>query len=124
MTNFSDNINDRVEDLLEIYGDDAIEFAKQEVEPDFYDAPYYGPMEPDESEIRNLNEFFETAANYIADKEEMGKSKLRDIIVNYLSDRIDGIYGEQLNDDLWQNREPNTDEYDDDRAQDAGREDF
>lgn len=103
MSSFHDNIDERLDDMLEIYGARAVEKAEQDVSPDFDDQPTYDDT-GDESSITNLDEFYEYAAENIADFEKLGKSALRDIIVGELTTMVEDSYAEKINDDLWQAR--------------------
>lgn len=118
MNEFSEKISDRIDDLIEIYGDDALDFAKKNVVAEFFveESPF--DDEPDDGEIENLQEFFDKAAEFIAEKESLETGRISGIITAWIAEEFEETFGDVLEEYLWQSRSFGTNE---DEAYDKNR---
>lgn len=104
MNEFSEKISDRIDDLIEIYGDDALDFAKKNVVAEFFveESPF--DDEPDDGEIENIQEFFYKAAEFIAEKESLETGRISEIITAWIAEELEETFGDVLEEYLWQSR--------------------
>lgn len=104
MNEFSEKISDRIDDLIEIYGDDALDFAKKNVVAEFFveESPF--DDEPDDGEIENIQEFFDKAAEFIAEKESLETGRISGIITAWIAEELEETFGDVLEEYLWQSR--------------------
>ena len=104
MNEFSEKISDRIDDLIEIYGDDALDFAKKNVVAEFFveESPF--DDEPDDGEIENIQEFFDKAAEFIAEKESLETGRISGIINAWIAEELEETFGDVLEEYLWQSR--------------------
>ena len=112
MNEFSEKISDRIDDLIEIYGDDALDFAKKNVVAEFFveESPF--DDEPDDREIENIQEFFDKAAEFIAEKESLETGRISGIITAWIAEELEETFGDVLEEQLWSSRSFGTNEDD------------